>query len=223
MKVRIYQINDERDTFLVKFRGYESIEEAKKAAKTFNVSYVKNSTYQSLLINTFSEDFAKIIFEDKFPDAKINGIKEAGPEDHKPGKPVLGTLDGPVIDSAIYDKIYDGEVDCKTVEDVYTKFNIDHPEDFRGHSLSVSDVVEIYDSDLSRDGFYFCNNFGFRQLDDFNPELCQESRFLNSEPETDKKTLKPEHVSLEDKITEAEKSAEANNDSKEPPKEREGR
>ena len=29
------------------------------------------------------------------------------------------------------------------LEEMYTKFNIDHPEDFRGHSLSVSDIVAI--------------------------------------------------------------------------------
>ena len=182
MKVRIYQINDERDTFLVKFRGYENVEEAKSKANTFNVSYEKDGIFQTLLINTFSQDFAKIFFEDKFPDAKINGIKEAGPEDYKPGKPVFGTLDGPVIDSGIYDKIYDGEVECKTVEDVYTKFNLDHPEDFKGHSLSISDVVEVYESDLIDKGFYFCDHIGFKKID-FNSELCKTSERFNYPPE----------------------------------------
>ncbi len=30
-----------------------------------------------------------------------------------------------------------------SLEDIYTRFNIDHPKDFRGHSLSVSDFSEI--------------------------------------------------------------------------------
>ncbi len=31
------------------------------------------------------------------------------------------------INSEIYDKVFDGDVDCETLEDVYTKFNIDLP------------------------------------------------------------------------------------------------
>lgn len=49
----------------------------------------------------------------------------------------------PEVDSKIYDKVYDKEVDCSNLEEVYTLLNIDHPEDYRGRSLSVSDVVEV--------------------------------------------------------------------------------
>ena len=31
-----------------------------------------------------------------------------------------------------------------SLEDIYTRFNIDHPKDFKGHSLSVSDVVVLH-------------------------------------------------------------------------------
>lgn len=47
------------------------------------------------------------------------------------------------IDSRIYDRVFEGEVDCKDLEDVYRKFNLEHPEGYKGRSLSVSDVVEI--------------------------------------------------------------------------------
>ena len=47
------------------------------------------------------------------------------------------------IDSSIYDKVFDGEVDCNSLEEVFQKFNLDRPEDYRGRSLSVSDVVEV--------------------------------------------------------------------------------
>lgn len=47
----------------------------------------------------------------------------------------------PEVDSKIYDKVYDKEVDCSNLEEVYTLLNIDHPEDYRGRSLSVSDAV----------------------------------------------------------------------------------
>ncbi len=31
-----------------------------------------------------------------------------------------------------------------SLDDIFTKFNIDHPADFTGHSLSVSDVVVLH-------------------------------------------------------------------------------
>ena len=31
-----------------------------------------------------------------------------------------------------------------SLEDIYTRFNIDHPKDFKGHSLSVSDIVVFH-------------------------------------------------------------------------------
>lgn len=49
-----------------------------------------------------------------------------------------------------------------TLEKLYEKFNLRIPEDFRGHSLSVSDVVE-----LNLDGeriFYFVDSIGFQKL-----------------------------------------------------------
>lgn len=51
------------------------------------------------------------------------------------------------IDSKIYDKVFEGNVPCKNLEDVYQMFNINHPKNYNGHSLSVSDVVEIMESD----------------------------------------------------------------------------
>ena len=31
-----------------------------------------------------------------------------------------------------------------SLEDIYTRFNLDHPADFKGHSLSVSDIVVLH-------------------------------------------------------------------------------
>ena len=50
------------------------------------------------------------------------------------------------INSALYDKVYEGEVDCAGLEDVFQMFNLDHPEDYKGRSLSVSDVVEVVEA-----------------------------------------------------------------------------
>ena len=72
------------------------------------------------------------------------------------------------INSTIYDNIYEGEVACKTLEDVYRMFNLEHPADYTGRSLSVSDIVEIVEDGEIKPGFYFCDTIGFQQVD-FQP------------------------------------------------------
>jgi len=52
----------------------------------------------------------------------------------------------PEINSSIYDKVYNGDVDCNNLEDVYRMFNLEHPAEYKGRSLSVSDIVEVQDS-----------------------------------------------------------------------------
>ena len=50
-------------------------------------------------------------------------------------------------------------------------FNCDCPEDFQGHSLSVSDVVEIVNGENA--GFYFCDSIGFQRVE-FDPDQAKE-------------------------------------------------
>lgn len=54
------------------------------------------------------------------------------------------------------------------LEEIYQKFNIERPEDFTGHSLSVSDVVEIRHRGKSE--AHFVDSFGFKELPDFAKE-----------------------------------------------------
>lgn len=49
---------------------------------------------------------------------------------------------GLYIDRENYDRVYRGRLkEGETLDDIYKRFNVDHPEDFRGHSLSVSDII----------------------------------------------------------------------------------
>lgn len=51
------------------------------------------------------------------------------------------------------------------LNDVYHKFNTDHPKDFEGHSLSVSDVVVIQQNgELSA---HFVDTWGYKELESF--------------------------------------------------------
>ena len=57
---------------------------------------------------------------------------------------------------------YEEETDKNTVSllnDIYSKFNVRRPEDFHGHSLSVSDVIVINDTDK-----YYVDRFGFKKF-----------------------------------------------------------
>lgn len=77
------------------------------------------------------------------------------------------------VDPAIYDRVYDGNLDCSSLETIYQKFNTDHPADYTGRSLSVSDVVEIKESDTFNPGFYFVDSIGFKAIS-FDKSLCKE-------------------------------------------------
>ena len=79
-----------------------------------------------------------------------------------------------MVKAEIYDKIFSGDVDCHSLEDVYRKFNEEHPAGYKGRSLSVSDVVEIVESDNTEKGFYYCDNFGFKTIS-FAPEKAQDT------------------------------------------------
>ena len=77
------------------------------------------------------------------------------------------------VDPALYDRVYDGKLDCNSLETIYEKFNIDHPADYKGRSLSVSDVVEIRESDTLNPSFYFVDSIGFKAIS-FDKALCKE-------------------------------------------------
>ena len=77
------------------------------------------------------------------------------------------------VDPALYDRVYDGKLDCSSLEAIYEKFNIDYPADYKGRSLSVSDVVEIRESDTLNPGFYFVDSIGFKSIS-FDKSLCKE-------------------------------------------------
>ena len=80
---------------------------------------------------------------------------------------------GNVVDRANYELVYSAPLAPGTsLEDIYTRFNIDHPKDFKGHSLSVSDVVVLHQD--GQDAAHFVDSVGFREV----PEFLQEQKQL---------------------------------------------
>ena len=64
-----------------------------------------------------------------------------------------------------YDIIYTDGYDGESLEDIYERFNIDHPKDFMGRSLSVSDVIVLVKNG-ERTAF-FVDSYGFHELPEF--------------------------------------------------------
>ena len=73
---------------------------------------------------------------------------------------------GLAVDPANYDLIYTAPLAPGTsLEDIYTRFNIDHPADFKGHSLSVSDVVVLHQA--GQDAAHYVDSIGYREVPEF--------------------------------------------------------
>ena len=92
---------------------------------------------------------------------------------------------GNVVDKANYELVYSAELTLGTsLEDIYTRFNIDHPKDFKGHSLSVSDVVVLHQN--GQDTAHYVDSFGYKNV----PEFLQEQKQLTPDELETGETIK---------------------------------
>lgn len=112
MRIKIYQIDSDRDSNKVKFFGYDSLQ-------------------------------------------KLQGNAD--------------------IDSGIYKNVFYGDVDCTNLEDIYQLFNTKKVPTHQGHSLTVSDVVEVIDcdSEMYKGKCFFCDSWGYKTID-FDTSKCEE-------------------------------------------------
>ena len=92
---------------------------------------------------------------------------------------------GNVVDRANYELVYSAPLAPETsLEDIYTRFNIDHPKDFKGHSLSVSDVVVLHQN--GQDTAHYVDSFGYKSV----PEFLQEQKQLTPDELETGETIK---------------------------------
>lgn len=74
------------------------------------------------------------------------------------------------VPAEIYAKVYCGDVEAYTLEEVFAIFNIAHPQGYTGRSMTQSDVVEICrENDESK--FYFCDTYSFIPIA-FDKKMC---------------------------------------------------
>jgi predicted nucleotidyltransferase len=62
-----------------------------------------------------------------------------------------------------------GQTQGEKLNAIFEKFNIDHPADYRGHSLSVSDIVVLHKD--GKNSTHFVDSYGFTQLPEFTRTL----------------------------------------------------
>lgn len=79
-----------------------------------------------------------------------------------------------------YELIYSDQLGMEeTLNSLYEKFNIYHPQDFTGHSLSVSDVVVMRKNGESK--AYYVDSFGFTELPEFIHERLRLQEVSNTQ------------------------------------------
>ena len=70
------------------------------------------------------------------------------------------------VEATNYNLVYTAELTPGTsLEDIYTRFNTDHPEDFKGHSLSVSDIVVLHQN--GENTAHYVDRIGYRDVPEF--------------------------------------------------------
>lgn len=133
-----------------------------------------NAKLADILANDIDREWEKNIAVDiTKPDFEIYQIKKSDENIYIRFEPLerLAEL-GQKPDISNYDKVYEGNISMLNIdsenigdklEAVFDKFNRDRPNDFTGHSLSVSDVV------VMNDKAYYVDTVGFQPLKEFKP------------------------------------------------------
>ena len=125
------------------------------------------------------EFYAKAQEKDTFSIYQIKGGDETRDLRFEPYDRL--TAAGHRVDAKNYALVYSAPLTLGTsLEDIYTRFNIDHPKDFKGHSLSVSDVVVLHQN--GQDTAHYVDSFGYKEVPEFFKE--QEKALIPDDLET---------------------------------------
>ena len=136
----------------IAFKDYESMKEAEK----FSASELEQRFLESP-VDTFA--IYQLKKDEELRDYRFEGIER------------LQKV-GLSVEHDNYEMVYTAPLTdfnvSQTLNRLYEQFNINHPTDFRGHSLSVSDMVALkVDGKLS---FHYVDSFGFTEQSNFLPQ-----------------------------------------------------
>lgn len=111
--------------------------------------------------------------------ASLSELRSIGQREGSDAEPALG------VTESRYDLVYSGGLSSALaanrtpeaiLEGLYTRFNLNRPDDFHGHSLSVSDVIALNLNGQTE--CYYTDSFGFSRLPAF---LEHENALKNAE------------------------------------------
>ncbi|MBP3265994.1 MAG: hypothetical protein J6L84_03490, partial [Clostridiales bacterium] len=160
-----YGIHPVADSFATPTETFRTLEEAQEYVdETMRGDLEQESpTYTIYQISDEAEDRRDIIFEN------LEHLQNRGLS----------------VDAANYEAVYTGDLEeGTTLDDLYEKFNIDHPADYKGRSMSVSDVVVLHQN--GEDKAYFVDSFGFSEVPEF---LREKEAVLTPEQEQAKELI----------------------------------
>ena len=106
------------------------------------------------------------------------------------------TKKGYVIIPTDYHPVYTGDLGNMSLEDIFVKFNMETPAGFRGHSLSISDIIVLRKGDYKE--AYYVDSIGFRDVserfleDEYKPKKPPEIQPKETGPTMDPKLKEPE-------------------------------
>ena len=74
----------------------------------------------------------------------------------------------------VYEDTLEGYAGMISLDTIFTKFNMDHPADYTGRSLSVSDVIVIKEE--NRQTAYYVDRIGYQKMPEFFAEKLQNEK-----------------------------------------------
>lgn len=66
------------------------------------------------------------------------------------------------VEEENYTLVYDCEVETNNLDEIYDRFSENLPSQYKGHPISMSDIIEIYDRNQSN--FYYVDRSGFKEI-----------------------------------------------------------
>ncbi len=194
--VAVYQLHEDGSETLI-----EDLEELKEHEGIFGVekddwsAYLEHQSMKQELEESPANREVQLLFgsEDRFGIYQLKDTEEAR-DIHFMGMDYLESK-GIAVTKENYDLLYTAPLEEGTsLEDIYTRFNIDRPADFRGHSLSVSDVIVLQKAGETR--AYYVDSFGFQELPDFVRRRLHEDE-MNRKREDSKITMDTSGAEIE--------------------------
>ena len=107
---------------------------------------------------------------------------------------------GLAVERGNYELIYTAPLTAGTsLDDIFTRFNIDHPKDYKGHSLSVSDVVVLHQN--GQDAAHYVDRAGYKEVPEFlqekQPQLTPDNFITGEKVQTPRGTFSLTSMSRE--------------------------